>query len=129
MEKKLLQCAIALACIVPICAGASGVLLGNHWLSTENAIDMDSHFRYLSGLLLGIGLCFASLIPRIERHEKAALILTMIVFTGGLARLLSLLETGVPSMPMLLGLGMELVVTPCIYLWIRRIARTKATIA
>jgi len=50
----------------------------------------------------------------------------VIVFIGGLARLLGLMLTGVPSLTMLGGLAMELVVTPLLCLWQTRVANRYA---
>ena len=53
-EKALLQSTLELASLVPILVGLLGVLAGT--LMFGGGTDgMDSHFRYLSGLLLGIG--------------------------------------------------------------------------
>jgi hypothetical protein len=41
---------------------------------------------------------------------------------GGLARLLGLALTGLPPLPNLLALGIELAVTPTLWLWVRRAA-------
>ncbi len=45
--------------------------------------DLDSHFRYLSGLLLAIGIGFASTVPRIEAQGGRFWLLTGIVMVGG----------------------------------------------
>jgi len=125
----VLQLCVALACIVPVAAGGSGVidsaggLLGR---PSRIPVDLDSHFRYLSGLLLGIGLAFAACIPGIEKNEKIFRILGMIVFVGGLARLLSLYEMGVPGAGHRFGLVMELGVVPLLVLWQARVARRLA---
>lgn len=87
------------------------------------SISLDSHFRYLSGLLLAIGIGFLSTIERIEAKGRQFRLLTLFVVTGGLARLSGTLVDGVPSSEMLFGLGMELVVTPLLCLWQMRIAR------
>ena len=127
-EKRLLQTAVALACVVPLIAGTSGMLQGADMLG-GGGIDLDSHLRYLSGLLLGIGLGFAACIPAIERHGPRVWLLTAIVVLGGLGRLLGILIEGVPSPIMLGGLAMELGVTPLLCLWQYRLAAryTKAT--
>ena len=91
-------------------------------------ISADSHFRYLSGLLLAIGLCFWRLVPTIEREGPAARMLAFIVVIGGLARLASLIGHGLPSLAMLGGLAMELVVTPLLCLWQMRVARMSGTV-
>ena len=122
-EKRLLQVVIALACIVPVTAGLSGVLKGAHLLHESAGIDLDSHFRYLCGLLFGIGLGFLSAIPDIENHAARFRLLTVIVVMGGIGRLLGLFLTGMPSPVMQAALVMELVVTPLLCLWQHRVAR------
>jgi Domain of unknown function (DUF4345) len=122
-EKRLLQTAIALFALIPIGAGLAGAWLGPSFTDAAAAtISLDSHFRYLSGLLLGIGLAYWSTIASIERHSPRFRLLTLIVFIGGLARLWGLTAAGMPSPPMLAGLAMELVVTPMLCLWQWRVA-------
>ena len=67
-----------------------------------------THLSYLSGLLLGIGLAFWSLIPRIETRTAAFTLLTLIVVVGGLARLVTALRLGAWTMSVTLPLVMEL---------------------
>ncbi len=123
-ERLLLQAAVALACLVPISAGAAGVLLGPAMVEAGTGpIAGDSHYRYLSGLLLAIGVAFATTIPRIETRAARFRLLAAIVVVGGLARLLSLIVRGYPSKAMLFGLVMELGVTPALALWQARVAR------
>ena len=123
-ERRALQVAVALASLVPILAGAAGIVLGTAMVGVENApIGAEGHFRYLSGLLLGIGVVFLASVPSIERHATRFRLLGLIVTIGGLARLMSLYWRGDPSAPTLFALMMELVVTPGLVLWQGRIAR------
>lgn len=123
-ERRWLQAAVLLAICVPIGAGGAGALLGPGFVESWVAnASQDSHFRYLSGLLLGIGLSFGAAIPHIEAHAARFRLLTLIVFVGGLARLFSLLNTGAPSGGMMFGLAMELAVTPAICVWQNSFAR------
>ncbi len=123
-----LQIAVALGGLVPVGAGLAGVLIGPHLAGDYAAsVPLDSHFRYLSGLLLAIGLGFWSTIPAIERQSARFGLLTGIVVVGGLGRLVSLFTQGVPDAPMLFGLTMELAVTPALALWQRRLARAAVT--
>jgi hypothetical protein len=117
-----LQVAIAVFGLVPVAAGLAGAIDGAAFLGEQVSVSADSHVRYLSGLLLAIGLLFWSTIPRIEQQGRRVRLLTAIVFVGGLARLGGLIVMGAPSPPMLFGLGMELVVTPLVCLWQSRIA-------
>lgn len=117
-ERRLLQTAVAVAALVPISAGAMGVLLGPQMVDViVSPVAAGSHYRYLSGLLLGIGCAFVSTVPRIEGHGGRFRLLTAIVAVGGFGRLLSLGLYGYPGGPMLFGLAMELVVTPGLALW------------
>ncbi|HLY47333.1 MAG TPA: DUF4345 domain-containing protein [Stellaceae bacterium] len=126
-ERRLLQIAVVIASLVPLAAGTTGVLLGPAMVHVASApIAADSHYRYLSGLLLGIGCAFVTTVPRIERHGARFRILTAIVVIGGLGRLLSLALNGYPGGPMLFGLVMELGVTPALALWQRRIAHARS---
>ena len=125
VERRLLQGATLLACLVPLTAGSSGVLESAAMLrgvSEPLAVDLDSHFRYLSGLLLGIGLVFLSAIPRIETKGTVFRVLGALIVVGGLARLLSLIEEGAPGPGHQFGLAMELVVTPLLVMWQARVA-------
>ena len=124
-ERRLLQLAIALGGFVPVGAGLDGGLLGSGMLGQGSGTDpaLDSHVRYLSGLLLGIGLAFWQAIPTIETRTARVRLLTAIVALGGLMRLIGILLVGAPGGSMLFGLGMELVVTPLLCLWQGRVAR------
>jgi hypothetical protein len=124
-ERRLLQAAVALACLVQLAMGAAGVTRGPDVLSGVAAApaDLDSHFRYLSGLLFGLGLAFASCIPAIERRGTLFRLLGLIVVAGGLARLASLAAVGLPSRGHVFGLVMELGIVPLLMIWQSRIAR------
>lgn len=124
-EMRLLQIAVAVAALVPITAGLAGILGGPTVFGPDaRGVTLDSHVRYLSGLLLGIGLAFWSFIPRMTQVTREVRLLTALVVLGGLARLLSLVLFGMPSAGMMFGLVMELVVTPALCLWQGRIARS-----
>jgi hypothetical protein len=119
VSRRFLQAAILLGGLVPVLAGGSGMILGPAFLGEESGAAMDSHFRYLSALLFAIGLAFWSCAVEPESKEARARLLTAIVFVGGLARLGGALREGFPPLPMTLAIGMELIVTPSLYLWLR----------
>lgn len=124
LERLLLRATVGLLALVPILGGASGILFGAALTgASPGDPGLDSHVRYLSGLLLAIGLGFWSTLPDIERQGRRFQLLTFLVFTGGLARLLGVVLAGWPSYPMLGGLGMELAVTPLLCWWQLRFSR------
>lgn len=123
MEKRLLQASIVLAACVPITAGTYGMLAGTDMIAPAADISLDNHFRYLSGLLAGLGFAFLFMVRTIERHTFTIRLLTGLVVLGGLARLMGALFVATPSPLMLAAIGMELVVTPLLCLWQGRLAR------
>jgi hypothetical protein len=122
-EKRLLQVSVALACIVPISAGLFGIAYGAGFVGRGGDIPLDSHVRYLSGLLLGIGIGFVTVIPSIERKFERASLLSAIVVIGGVGRLYGVLVDGWPGGSMTFALVMELIVVPVLWLWQLRISR------
>ncbi len=128
-ERRYLQRTVSVLALVPAAAGLFGVLFGPALTGDTVSVSADSHFRFLSALLLAIGLVFLSTVPGIEEKTGRFRLLTLLVFIGGLGRLLGLLLTGVPSLYMLSGLGLELVITPILALWQTRVANAYAETA
>lgn len=125
-ERKLLQQSVAVVATVPVAIGLYGVLFGQALTGDAVSISAESHFRFLSGLLLGIGLCYWSTLPRIETRTGRFRLLTLLVVIGGLGRLIGLALTGLPSLFMIGGLVVELVVAPVLCIWQTRIANRYA---
>ena len=124
-ERRLLKLSVALACVVPIGAGAAGMLFGPWAIETDIAgdhLELESHFRYLSGLLFGIGIAFAASIPAIERRSQLFAPLSLMVVIGGLSRLGAVLAYDVGAASQIFALAMELGVVPILYVWQKRIA-------
>ena len=119
----MLVLAIRVAALVPLVAGLAGVISGTRFLGEVAGPATDSHMRYLSGLLLGIGVLAWWCAADLKRRGEVFTILVLIVALGGVARLAGVLGQGRPPLPHLLALGMELVVTPALWFWWRR-ART-----
>ena len=118
-----MQIAVALGGLVPVLAGALGALRPE-LLDLAGPPHALTHAAYLSGLLLGLGLGFWSLIPAIETRGHAFSLLTGLVVLGGLARALTAARLGALGPPVILPLIMELGVTPALWLWQRRVARS-----
>ncbi len=118
-ETRLLQAVVAVACLLPLIVGGQGIVYGpapfGHLADVPR--DLDSHFRYISGIFFATGLGFLSCIPDITRKGPRFRLLGGFIFVGGLARLVSLLAVGVPSRGHVLGLGMETIVVPLLMLW------------
>jgi hypothetical protein len=108
-SRLMLQLCVAVGAMVPVSAGIWG------GLSAGGAVA--SHERYLSGLLLMIGIVFWSTIPGIERKTAVFRLLTLLVFGGGLCRLVGIALGDPLNGPVAGSLAMELGVTPLLCLW------------
>lgn len=117
--KRAVQASFAVAAIVPVAAGLWGVF---HPLADSQGSG-PSHGRYLSGLLLAIGLGFWSAIPHIEQQTGRIRLLTAIVVVAGSCRLLGVMLGDPLSPPVTGALAMELVVTPLLCFWQSRLSR------
>ena len=119
IEKRLLQAIVAVACLVPLITGGWSILQGPGFLGHPPVIpvDLDSHFRYISGIFFALGIAFASCVPGIETKGPRFRLLGALVIMGGLSRLVSLIAVGPPSKGHLFGFVMELGVVPLLLLW------------
>lgn len=123
-QRRLLQATIAVLALLPVFAGLCGVVTGAGFLGVKaGPADLDSHVRFLSGLFLAFGIGWYTCIPAIEKKTERIRFLAILTVCGGLARLLSLIVAGVPSMGHLWGLCMELLVVPLLVVWHARVSR------
>jgi hypothetical protein len=125
VERRCLQAAMVLTLLLPLGAALDGVVGGPGFLGRPPRVpaDLDSHFRYLSGLFLGMLLLFAGCIPAVERRGPVLRMLGFMVVLGGLARAASWAMVGAPSLGHRVGLGIELVLLPLLLVWQARVAR------
>lgn len=126
---RTLQAVVAVLALIPTLTGATGILLGPGFLRLDPPwpTDLDSHFRFLSGVFLAVGLGFYSCIPSIESKTERFRLLAALIVAGGLARLYSALLLGLPSLGHCGGLVMELVVVPLLVLWQGRLRQSSAS--
>lgn len=126
--KAALQVVVAVLAATPVLVGFEGILSGPEFLHATRPwpVDLDSHFRFLSGFFLAIGIAWYSCIPDIETKTERFRLLAACTFTGGLARLVSLLFAGAPSAGHLAGLCVEVLAVPALVWWQGRIANKAA---
>jgi hypothetical protein len=61
IELLALRIVVALLAFIPIAAGMAGMFAGPHMIAASApSLALNSHYRYLSGLLAAIGLVFYS---------------------------------------------------------------------
>ena len=119
--------AIALPDLVPIAAGLAGIVFGPAMPGANELPalpDRYGYYRYLSGLLLAIGLGFWTAIPPNEHYTAFCRLPDAIVTVCGIGRLIGLSVTGVPTAATLAASVMVLVITPLLCPWQTQVSRT-----
>lgn len=113
-----LKMAVGLTALVPITNGVLGIIKGPSMLekSIRCTIPLDSHFRYLSGLPIGLGFLLLRSLPHIEHDATDLRRVTLLIFIGGLGRLWGLITAGRDRNSVVVTLS-ELFVLPlvCVY--------------
>jgi len=83
---------------------------------------LDSQYRYMSGLYLAIALGMLVVAWKAEKVFTLAVILILAAFLGGVGRLISLNEVGMPNPGQHTGMFIELSM-PLLLVWLWIIAR------
>ncbi|GHD19570.1 DUF4345 domain-containing protein [Tianweitania populi] len=118
-QRRLFSILVAIFALIPVAAGLAGLLLGPRFLGVQAPwpADLGSHFRFLSGIFLAMGVVWWSCLADLQNTRGRFRLLALLTICGGLARLVSLFVDGQPSLGHLGGLVMELSVVPLLTLW------------
>jgi hypothetical protein len=122
MERTLLQIAVAVAGLAGVGLGLTGVVFGTLYADLSGDVVLDSYVRFLKGTLLAIGLIYWSCIPKIDRCGDRISLVTFILLAGTLARLMSVIGHGVPTVGIMSNLIAGLIFVPLLWLWQRHVA-------
>lgn len=127
MNKRNLQIATGILAAVPVITGMLGFMgLSDPLYSALNLphdATLDSNLRFYAGVWIGVGLAAFWLLPRIESETTLFRALWLMIFIGGLGRLLSLILSGVPFLPFVGFTVLEIVGAPFFVWWQSKIAR------
>lgn len=121
--KRGLQFALALLSLIPLTFGVLGLVYGVGRFITPgaDAAPLDSQYRFLSAVYLGVGLLIWRIIPSVEKHGWIISTVVAAIFVGGLARLYSAHIFGVAPPMMIAATALELG-SPILILWHRAVA-------
>lgn len=126
MSRRALQVATGALAAIPVVTGVLTMMgLGDPLYATAGLPAyalLDNNLRFFGGLWLVLGLALFWLIPRIEHETAMFRVLWLMVFVGGLGRLLSMLALGLPPWPFVGFAVLELVGAPLFIGWQARIA-------
>jgi len=127
MSKRPLQITMAALGAIPLITGILTMLgLGDPIYASahipQNAL-LDSNLRFFGGLWLGVGIAMYWLIPNIEKQTALFRALWLMIFLGGIGRLLSMLFLALPPWPFIGFTVLEIAGAPLFVTWQTRIAR------
>jgi hypothetical protein len=124
--KRGLQIALAVLSFIPLTFGALGLVYGvGRFIPTDaNVAPLDSQYRFLSAVYVGLGLLIWRVIPSIEKHGWIISTIVAAIFLGGLSRLYSAHLFGVAPPAMIAATALELG-SPLLILWQRAVARAR----
>lgn len=121
MTKLPLQIATGILGAVPLITGIIGMFGVSDPLYAAIGLPadalLDGNLRFLSGLWLGLGLAVFWLIPNIEKHTLLYRVLFIMIFLGGVGRLLSMVFVGMPPIPFIAFTALEIFEAPIFVCW------------
>lgn len=125
--KRGLQIALFVLSLIPLTFGVLGLVLGVLRFMPLDAAPapLDSQYRFLSAVYVGIGLLIWRIIPSIEKHGWVVSTIVAAIFAGGLARLYSASLFNAAPPQMIAATALELA-SPLLILWQRAVAKAAA---
>lgn len=121
MSLRQLQITTTLLGAVPVLTGLISMMgLSDPLYATLNLprdATLDSNMRFLGGVWLGLGLSVWWLVPRIATETALFRAAWLMIFLGGVGRLVSLLAVGTPMLPFVGFTVLEIVGAPLFVWW------------
>lgn len=122
-----LQLVVGIISTIPIFVGLNGIFSGPSMLEKayKYPVQVESHFRYLSGIAVGMGLLLLRSLPKIDRDGSDLRRVALLIFIGGLGRLWSLLALGLEfEFSLVMVTLTELLLFPFLCLWQNQVQKT-----
>jgi uncharacterized protein YjeT (DUF2065 family) len=125
--KRALQIVTALLGLVPIVtgliamSGTSDPIYAAAGLASLPVLD--SNLRFFAGVWFGLGVAILWLVPRIDTQTVLFRAIWFMIFCGGVGRLVSLMLVGMPPVPFVGFIVLEIVGAPLFIWWQVRIAK------
>ena len=129
MRRRILQVILTMIGLILTITGFLGVIYGItddfYGISVNSNIQgniiLDSNLRFYAGLSIGLGLIIFWLIPSIEKQKTIFRLISLVILTGGIGRVISMMMIGNPSTPFIIFTLLELLF-PLLIFWQNKIA-------
>ncbi|ABW26892.1 DUF4345 domain-containing protein [Acaryochloris marina] len=125
--KRGLQIILGILSLIPFMVAILGLTSGlGRWLPAEAITpEFDSHYRYITGFYISLGVIAWWIIPNIEKHKTALRIVAGAIFAGGVGRVISFWQVGAPGPLTLVFTGIELCF-PLLLIWQAKLPRRQS---
>jgi hypothetical protein len=127
VSRRTLQITSGLLGVIPVVTGALTMMGLADPIYAAAGLPahalLDNNLRFFGGLWLVLGLALFWLIPRIERETALFRVLWLMIFAGGVGRLLSMAFVGMPPWPFIGFTLLEIAGAPFFIVWQARLAR------
>lgn len=127
MSRKLLQAFLIVLGLIPTITGVLTMMGIYDPLFADLALPpsalLDSELRFFGGLWLGLGLTVLSTVKNLEKYFELYRVLWMMIFLGGVGRLLSAFLIGLPPIPFIAFTVLEIIGAPIFIYWHSTIAK------
>ncbi len=129
MSRKMLQVFLSILGLVPTITGILTMMgIYDPLFSNVNLPHsplLDSELRFLGGVWLGLGLTVLFTVRNIEQHFPLYRVLWLMIFLGGIGRLLSIIFIGLPPIPFIGFTALEVLGAPIFIYWHWKVVKSK----
>ncbi|MEM9565785.1 MAG: DUF4345 domain-containing protein [Actinomycetota bacterium] len=97
--RRAWQAVFLVLALIPLASSILALAIGTERFVGEADVDpaLDSTYRYFGGIYLGVALLALWCVARIEQRADALVFVTGSIFLGGVGRLLSIVDVGIPA--------------------------------
>jgi hypothetical protein len=118
---RLFQAICAVLGLIPIITGVLS-LMGLHNPEYRAAgipmhVVLDSNLRFYGGIWLGLGVVFLWMVPRLRTETLLFRSFALMIFIGGIGRLIAMFAVGMPPVPFIAFTALEIVGMPLLAWW------------
>lgn len=118
---RAFQTIVAVLAIIPVATGVLTMMGLNDPIYKQAGLPMDilldSNLRFFGGVWFGLGLVFLWMLPRLRTETKLFRAFSLMIFIGGIGRLLAMIYVGWPPIPFIAFTALEIIGMPLLVWW------------